>query len=256
MADIVIRQGDELPIVQRTASQGSTVIDLTGATAQFVIQTLATTPVELLRQNATIVNPATSGVLQYAWTTTDTATIPAGVYASYFDLTYTGSKNLRVPNDGFMSLLITSPALGYATYSGDPSARKIDAVRFMVGDTDMSAPFCSDSEINYLLTETAQEPYAAAANLAEQIAARYSGKEDKVVGPLRLMHGQMAQRYYDLAKSIRERRRRKTGFTVQMTQTTDTHMFGIGQFDYPAPIDSAGNLLNANVSSYTWGATD
>lgn len=38
------------------------------------------------------------------------------------------------------------------TYSGDPSASKLDAVRFALGDTDASQPLLQDEEINYLIS--------------------------------------------------------------------------------------------------------
>lgn len=37
------------------------------------------------------------------------------------------------------------------TYSGDPSKSPVDAARFLLGDTDKSAPILQDEEIKYLI---------------------------------------------------------------------------------------------------------
>lgn len=56
------------------------------------------------------------------------------------------------------------------TYGGDPSTSNLDAVRYMVGDVDSTAPLVTDEVITW---EISQWPnlYQAAANVADSIAA-------------------------------------------------------------------------------------
>lgn len=37
------------------------------------------------------------------------------------------------------------------SYSGDPSASDLDAARFLIGDTDVTAPIMQDEEIQYII---------------------------------------------------------------------------------------------------------
>lgn len=40
------------------------------------------------------------------------------------------------------------------TYSGDPTSSKVDECRFLIGDTNKSAPIMQDEEIQYLISES------------------------------------------------------------------------------------------------------
>jgi len=107
-------------------------------------------------------------------------------------------------------------------YSYDPTLPTAkDQVRFLISDKDVSNngvnAHLADEEINWLLTENSGNVYDAAASGAEQIAAEYSSKEDKMVGPLRLMHGNMADRFYALAKALRARKFERRGFVPLLT---------------------------------------
>ena len=43
------------------------------------------------------------------------------------------------------------------TYSGDPSASKLDEARFLIGDTDKASPIMQDEEINYIIITYSNE---------------------------------------------------------------------------------------------------
>ena len=99
------------------------------------------------------------------------------------------------------------------TYSADPSSSTKDAVRFLIGDTDETAPQMTDEEIYFNLTEVGGEIYRAASNTCYNLAARYTGEASstsKSVGGLSLSKslGDRAQRYERLAKDLLIRSRR------------------------------------------------
>lgn len=61
-----------------------------------------------------------------------------------------------------------------ATYSGDPAASLSDEVRHLTGDTDVRTGrnLFEDEQIAYAIAKAADDPYAAAAELLEQLAVR------------------------------------------------------------------------------------
>lgn len=61
-----------------------------------------------------------------------------------------------------------------ATYSGDPSVSSRDAVRFLIRDTNTADALIQDEEIDWLLSEAANNIYAAAIQAAESVVASYS----------------------------------------------------------------------------------
>lgn len=56
------------------------------------------------------------------------------------------------------------------TYSGDPSSSDLDQVRFLVGDTDVTAAKLQDAEIEFLVLEW-QNTYLAAAAAADYLSS-------------------------------------------------------------------------------------
>jgi hypothetical protein len=100
------------------------------------------------------------------------------------------------------------------TYTADPAASAKDAVRFLVGDTNEDATFTmQDEEILWNLAEVGNEPYRAAANSAENLAALYVGLatiEEKTVGGLEISrtYSDRAKRFAALANMLLIRSRR------------------------------------------------
>jgi len=107
------------------------------------------------------------------------------------------------------------------TYVGPATADR-DKVRFLIQDVDTTRQLLSDEEIAYLLTEWT-DIYEAAANAAEILAAKFSGKADysKSVGDLSLNEtfSSQSQGYKELAKTIRANRHRK--YTVSWVANAD-----------------------------------
>lgn len=88
------------------------------------------------------------------------------------------------------------------TYSGSPSTSDLDAVRFLMGDTDESDPQLTDSEINWLLTQETNIYYAAAMG-ADTVSAKYSSVINRSVGSLSIGVGEKAERWSSLATRLR-----------------------------------------------------
>lgn len=102
MADFTIKRGDRLPVIQATIKDDTgTVVDLTGATVDFhmVHKTTRTVKVDAA---ASVVTPATGGVVQYAWAAGDTDT--AGFYDAEFEVTTSASKKITAPNYTYISI--------------------------------------------------------------------------------------------------------------------------------------------------------
>jgi hypothetical protein len=89
------------------------------------------------------------------------------------------------------------------TYSGDPTASVRDRVRFLIGDTDSSAPEMTDAEIDAMIEAAGNEPYAAAVSCAYALAAKYARKVDKSIGDLSISWGKVAQGYRELVQQLR-----------------------------------------------------
>jgi hypothetical protein len=139
------------------------------------------------------------------------------------------------------------------TYVG-PATSDRDKVRFLIQDTDSTAPHMTDEEINWLISEWA-DVYDAAANAADVLAGQYAHKSDysKSVGDLSLHENfsHQSMRFAALATSLRLNRMRRyapkwvanpdalksTADRNVATYTTDAHL---GQMDNPRSDSSDG----------------
>lgn len=85
-------------------------------------------------------------------------------------------------------------------YSGDPSDSDLDAVRFMIGDTDTSDQQLSDAEVNFLL---ASYSVTVSARIAlRRIIAKYVRYVDKSVGDLKISYSKRIDQYNGLLDQI------------------------------------------------------
>jgi hypothetical protein len=91
------------------------------------------------------------------------------------------------------------------SYSGDPSDSEVDAVRFLIGDTDASDWLLTDEEIQWTVTVRGNA-YIAAPYAAESIGAKLSRESDssKSVGDLSLSKSlsSRAKHFFDLADRL------------------------------------------------------
>jgi hypothetical protein len=90
------------------------------------------------------------------------------------------------------------------TYTGNPQSRDLDAVRFLIGDTDADDQQLQDAEINYLLSAHGSVNGAAIA-AAEAVMAKYARKVDKAVGDLRISYSQRVEHYAKLVATLKRK---------------------------------------------------
>lgn len=103
--------------------------------------------------------------------------------------------------------------VGNWTYSGNPADSDLDAVRFLIRDTDEANAKVSDEEITWLLTQGGGV-YWAAISAADHIATSFSNQaRTKTVGALSITYEASASEYRLLARDLRLRRIRMGAFT-------------------------------------------
>lgn len=102
------------------------------------------------------------------------------------------------------------------TYTGDPLASDIAAVRFEVSDTDPDAPLFGDAEIGYaIVRETDCDPsesevtlcesqvFSSAARCCEILARNFALQADKTVGDLVTTYSAQAKNFAARAAELR-----------------------------------------------------
>ena len=88
------------------------------------------------------------------------------------------------------------------TYDGDPANSDLEAVRFLIGDTDSTDALLQDAEVNWGLSQNSNI-YFAASIAAETIASKFARKVDKAVGDLRQSYSQQSKQYRTLAADLK-----------------------------------------------------
>lgn len=119
-----------------------------------------------------------------------------------------------------------------ATYNDDLSTAK-DQLRLLIDDRDVdSSPKFSDEELQWFINNNSNVYHAAAA-AANQMAARYAGRADKAVGPLRISYSNLQKQWSDFAASLTSKGGRSRGFRVISTGGAHPRNFSIGMHDTP-----------------------
>ncbi len=103
MAELIIKRGDTLPIIEATLyDQEGEVLDLSGATVMLYV--VSTDELTTLVSAACTIVDAPNGVVRYVWQAGDTDIL--GKYDFEFEVTFSGGGIATVPNDGYNSLRI------------------------------------------------------------------------------------------------------------------------------------------------------
>lgn len=141
-----------------------------------------------------------------------------------------------------------------ATY--DPSdldptttSGKLNSVRFLIGDTDMSDPIVQDEEITFALAQSGENIYKAGAFLCRSIANKYAREVDIDLDGQLAVEGMsdLADKYLSMAQSLESTYKSEArvlgvsggGLTKQemldsLNNTTKVQSrFRQGQFDNP-----------------------
>lgn len=90
------------------------------------------------------------------------------------------------------------------TYSGDPTASHLDAVRFEVGDTDPTRPLVQDKEITYALSIEGGVLWAAAA-ICMALAGKVARDVDRTMGRTGVTASQRSKQWLTQGKALRVR---------------------------------------------------
>lgn len=69
------------------------------------------------------------------------------------------------------------------SYSGDPSASSLDAMRFLIGDTDKNAPVMQDEEIQYIIDTYGADTNTAKYQLFNRAATLFARDIKRSLGP-------------------------------------------------------------------------
>jgi len=90
------------------------------------------------------------------------------------------------------------------TWTGDPAASDLEAVRWEINDIDSSNAKFQDAEIQYAIDQEYSK-LNAAARLCEQLQARYSDAASRTMGPLKVDLSDLAKMYTEKALALRKR---------------------------------------------------
>lgn len=205
MANVTIKRGDRLPVLARQFTLNDTAVNLTGSTVAFDLWN-ASTGVQVITAGVCTVLDFAEGEVEYPWSATD-ATLPAGQYLGAFTATFTNpTRTLTAPNNGMIVVEIFSDTGASWSYTGNPDARPIDMVRFLIGDTDADSQQLSDNEITALLTLASDNKTLAAISACRALATKYASKSDysRSVGDLSIstQYGATADRYLKMASVL------------------------------------------------------
>jgi hypothetical protein len=84
------------------------------------------------------------------------------------------------------------------TYSGNPAHSAVDAVRFLIGDTNHCDQLLQDGEIAWVLGQYNNVPMNAAIRCCEVVMSKFSRMCDETVGQVSLSYSQKAKAYRDM----------------------------------------------------------
>ena len=96
------------------------------------------------------------------------------------------------------------------TYSGNPADSALDAIRFLIGDTDTTDQLVTNEEIAWMnldVTGSASSTdalYQVSARLCRAIASRFARDADKSIGDLKVSLSQRADGYRQQARTMDE----------------------------------------------------
>jgi hypothetical protein len=90
------------------------------------------------------------------------------------------------------------------SYSGDPASSAKDAVRFHIGDTDVTNEYFNDAEITYMLSNNNNYVFQTAYQACYQLIARFSRYANEAVGGVRVDFSNLSKQFTDLASELKQ----------------------------------------------------
>lgn len=100
------------------------------------------------------------------------------------------------------------------TFTYDPSlGTTLSQLRFRIGDTDENAPFFSDEELTFILTDRGNNIDQAAIWALDSLITKYSRKVDVTVGDVQVRYSGIVENFTALRNRLMARST-KTGIFV------------------------------------------
>jgi len=96
------------------------------------------------------------------------------------------------------------------SYSGDPKSSSLDAVRYLVRDTDSADPVILDDEIEFALSQNGNNLYRSAADVCDAIALEL-GRQLTFTGPISESAKEKFEQYKQMAAQYRLKASMKAG---------------------------------------------
>lgn len=135
------------------------------------------------------------------------------------------------------------------SYSGDPAASPIDAVRFTLGDTDPAKARFTDAEINAVYLANNKSALQTALALCDILVSRFTGWVDESVGSVSIAYSQLADSYRRLGDTLR----------LQMGRRAAPWAGGINRYDTRALARDPSRVqprFRVGMFDTVWGAYD
>lgn len=141
------------------------------------------------------------------------------------------------------------------SYSGNPASSDLDAVRFLIGDTNTADQQLSNEEIQFLIDQEGNV-YRAAAKACLSISAKFARFVDKSVGDLQISYSQRQAAYASLAQSLTNQAATRSaipyagGISLADKHATEDNTdrtppaFYRGQFTEPGANTDSGRSVN------------
>ena len=123
-------------------------------------------------------------------------------------------------------------------------AGRINVVRFLLGDTDVTSPELQNEEIAFTLTEVSNQVYQAASLSASAVASKYAGLANiEIDGILSADYGELSSSFSVLAVRLKADGSRLDGASLGIfvgglpTPPARSYAFYRGQFQNPNEVN-------------------
>jgi hypothetical protein len=126
----------------------------------------------------------------------------------------------------------------------DTASGRINIVRFLLGDTDLTSPELQNEEITFTLSETTNKVYLAASICASTVSSKYSGFVNvEIDGVLTVDYGELASAFNVLSIKLKSDGHRLEGGSIGIfvgglpVFPARSYSFFRGQFQNPNELD-------------------
>ena len=131
------------------------------------------------------------------------------------------------------------------TYGNDPATNAVDAVRFLVGDTNEDRPLLDDREVLWAISQFPDQNLAAA-SLAEHLYGFFASKGDFKVGPINKSYSKVAQLFKEKAEQLKAKALLSAVPSFPATKISTKQVL-IDNIDLPKPSFQTGLMDNPFV---------